>query len=63
MRWLSLRNWNGYSDRLHANDWYPNLWWPAVTLGGVLLGIYNFEIIFVAGVPLTGKWLHGVLQT
>ena len=55
--------WNGYSDRLHANDWYPNLWWPAVTLGGVLLGIYNFEIIFLPPEgPLSGNWLHGVLQ-
>tara|TARA_Y100000996_G_scaffold395511_1_gene360816 strand:- start:121 stop:504 length:384 start_codon:yes stop_codon:yes gene_type:complete len=34
-----------------------------VTLGGVLLGIYNFEIIFVPPkVPLTGEWLHGVLH-
>ena len=34
-----------------------------MTLGGVLLGIYNFEIIFLPPEgPLTGNWLHGVLQ-
>ena len=55
--------WNGFVDRKHANDWYPNMFWPAVTLGGVLGGIYNFEIIFISpkGV-LDGQWLHPVLQ-
>ena len=39
------------------------MWWPAVTLGGVLGGIRNYEIIFLGpdGV-LKGDWLHAVLQ-
>ena len=56
-------NWNGYSDRLAANYWYPGMWWPSVTLGGVLLDVHNFEIIFVPPTPpLSGTWLHGVLR-
>ena len=55
--------WTGFADRQHSNDWYPNMFWPAVTLGGVLGGIYNFELIFLGpeGV-LTGDWLHAVLH-
>ena len=55
--------WDGYTSRLHANDWYPNMWWPAVTLGGVLLGVYNFEIFFIAvEFPLNGNWLWSLLK-
>ena len=56
-------NWDGYSNRLHANDWYPNMWWPSVTFGGLALGIRNYEIIFVPPYyPVNGEWLWSLLN-
>lgn len=57
------KNWNGVADRLAANYWYPEMWWPSVTFGGVALGIHNFELIFLPPNGwLTGSWLDGVLR-
>ena len=42
----SPQRWDGYVSRWYANRWYPRWGMPTVTLGGLLLGIRNFEIIF-----------------
>ena len=56
-------SWDGYSNRLHANDWYPNMWWPSVTAGGAILGIRNYEIIFIPPeFPVNGNWLWPLLE-
>lgn len=55
-----MKKYTGIVDRYNANRWMPTVW-PLATIGVLLSGIRNFELVFLIGKPLDGNTMFKLI--